>query len=68
MQTIIVYNENEVKEQREFQNLKSEDKIWIDLADPTDNDLESFVELFPSRSKCGRTSKKQVQETSDKTS
>ena len=46
MQTIIVYNENEVKEQREFQNLKSEDKIWIDLVDPTDNDLESFVSYF----------------------
>ena len=46
MQTIIVYNENEVKEQREFQNLKSEDKIWIDLGDPTDNDLESFVDYF----------------------
>ena len=30
MQTIVTYNENEVKEQREFQNLKSEDKIWID--------------------------------------
>jgi len=36
MQTIVTYNENEVKEQREFQNLKSEDKIWIDLVDPTD--------------------------------
>ena len=46
MQTIFVYNENEVKEQREFQNLKSEDKIWIDLVDPTDNDLESFVGYF----------------------
>ena len=34
MQTIIVYNENEVKEQREILNLKSEDKIWIDLVDP----------------------------------
>ena len=46
MQTIVTYNENEVKEQREFQNLKSEDKIWIDLGDPTDNDLESFVDYF----------------------
>ena len=46
MQTIIVYNENEVKEQREFQNLKSEDKIWIDLVDPTDNDLQNFVNHF----------------------
>ena len=67
MQTIIVYNENEVKEQREFQNLKSEDKIWIDLGDPTDNDLESFVDYF-HLDQCGRTSKKQVQETPDKTS
>ena len=46
MQTIVTYNENEVKEQREFQNLKSEDKIWIDLVDPTDNDLESLVSYF----------------------
>jgi magnesium transporter len=46
MQTIIFYNENEVKEQKEFQNLNSEDKIWIDLGDPTDNDLESFVDYF----------------------
>ncbi|MGB0003751.1 MAG: hypothetical protein WBP74_03730 [Nitrososphaeraceae archaeon] len=46
MQTIVTYNENEVKEQLEFQNLKSEDKIWIDLVDPTDNDLESFVDYF----------------------
>ena len=46
MQTIVTYNENEVRRQREFQNLKSEDKIWIDLVDPTDNDLESFVEYF----------------------
>ncbi|MGB8159812.1 MAG: CorA family divalent cation transporter [Nitrososphaeraceae archaeon] len=46
MQTIVTYNENEVREQREFQNLKSEDKIWIDLVDPTDNDLESFVDYF----------------------
>ncbi len=46
MQTIIVYNENQVKEQREFQNLKSDDKIWLDLVDPTDNDLESFVGYF----------------------
>jgi magnesium transporter len=46
MQTIIVDNENEVKEQREFQNLNSEDKIWIDLVDPTDIDLESFVNYF----------------------
>ena len=40
-----VYNENEVKEQRDIQNIKAEDKIWIDLVDPTDNDLESFVEI-----------------------
>ncbi|MEP6577066.1 MAG: CorA family divalent cation transporter [Nitrososphaerota archaeon] len=46
MQTIIVYNENQVEEQREFQNLKSDDKIWLDLVDPTDNDLESFVGYF----------------------
>ena len=46
MQTIVTYNENEVREQRELQNLKSEDKIWIDLVDPTDNELESFVDYF----------------------
>ena len=31
MQTIIVYNENEVREEKDFQNFKSEDKIWINL-------------------------------------
>ena len=31
MQTIIVYNENEVREEKDFQNFKSEDKIWIDF-------------------------------------
>ena len=61
MQTLIVYNENEVTEQKEFQNLNSEDKIWIDLVDPTDEMLqnvvnhfhldESTVELFTNKSK-----------------
>ena len=61
MQTLIVYNENEVTEQKEFQNLNSEDKIWIDLVDPTDEMLqnvvnhfhldESAVELFINKSK-----------------
>ncbi len=61
METIIVYNENEVTEQKEFQNIKSEDKIWIDLVDPTDDVLqnvvshfhvdESAVELFKNKSK-----------------
>jgi magnesium transporter len=61
MQTLIVYNENEVTEQKEFQHLNSEDKIWIDLVDPTDEMLqnvvnhfhldESAVELFTNKSK-----------------
>lgn len=46
MQTIIIYNENEVTEQKDFQNIKSEDKIWIDLVDPTDDVLQSFVTHF----------------------
>ncbi len=61
MQTIIVYNQDEVTEQKEFQNIKSEDKIWIDLVDPTDDALQNFVphfhldqsavELFTNKSK-----------------
>lgn len=61
MQTIITYNENEVKEQKEFQNIKLKDKAWIDLIDPTDDMIksiasyfrldESAVELLRSRSK-----------------
>lgn len=61
MQTIISYNENEVKEQKEFQNIKSKDKAWIDLIDPTDDTIkniatyfhldQSAVELFHSKSK-----------------
>jgi len=61
MQTIITYNENEVIEQKEFQNIKSEDKIWIDLVAPTEDVLRNFVthfhldqsavELFTNKSK-----------------
>jgi magnesium transporter len=61
LQTIISYNENEVKEQKEFQNIKSKDKAWIDLIDPTDDTIkniatyfhldQSAVELFRSKSK-----------------
>ena len=61
MQTIITYNENEVKEQKEFQNIKLKDKAWIDLIDPTDDMIksvasyfrldESAVELLRSKSK-----------------
>lgn len=46
MQTIITYNENEVTAQKEFQNIKSEDKIWIDLVNPTDDVLQNFVTHF----------------------
>lgn len=46
MQTIIVYNENEVKEQKDFQNIKSEDEVWIDLVDPTDDVVQDFVTHF----------------------
>ena len=52
MQTITVYNENEVKELKDIQNIKAEDKIWIDLVDPTDDVLQTFVDQFPSRPKC----------------
>jgi magnesium transporter len=61
LQTIITYNENEVKEQKEFQNIKLKDKAWIDLIDPTDDMIksvasyfrldESAVELLRSKSK-----------------
>ena len=34
MHTITVYNENEVKELNDIQNIQGEDKVWIDLVDP----------------------------------
>lgn len=46
MQTIITYNENEVKEQKEFQNIKLKDKAWIDLIDPTDDMIKSIASYF----------------------
>ena len=61
MQTIIAYNENEVKEQKEFSNIEPKDKVWIDLIDPTDDMIKSIsahfhldqsaVNLFNSKSK-----------------
>ena len=33
MQTIITYNENEVTGVKDLQNIKPEDKVWIDLVD-----------------------------------
>lgn len=61
MQTIIAYNENEVKEQKEFSNIEPKDKAWIDLIDPTDDMIkrisahfhldQSAVNLFNSKSK-----------------
>ena len=44
--TITVYNENEVKELNDTQNIQGEDKIWIDLVDPTDDVLQTFVDQF----------------------
>lgn len=46
MQTTITYNENEVKEQKEFQNIKPKDKAWIDLIDPTDEVIKNVVAYF----------------------
>ena len=61
MQTIIAYNENEVKEQKEFSNIEPKDKVWIDLIDPTDDMIKSIsahfhldqsaLNLFNSKSK-----------------
>jgi len=61
LQTIIAYNENEVKEQKEFSNIEPKDKVWIDLIDPTDDMIKSIsahfhldqsaVNLFNSKSK-----------------
>jgi len=45
LQTIIAYNENEVKEHKEFSNIEPKDKAWIDLIDPTAMDF-SIVILF----------------------
>lgn len=46
MQTIIAYNENEVKEQKGFQNIKAKDKAWIDLIDPTDDTIKNIATYF----------------------
>jgi len=46
LQTIITYNENEVKELEEFQNIKLKDKAWIDLIDPTDDKIKSIASYF----------------------
>ena len=61
MQTIITYNENEVKEQKELHKIESKDKAWMDLIDPTDEVIKRMtdyfhldqdaVELFQSKSK-----------------
>jgi magnesium transporter len=46
MHTITVYNENEVMELNDIQNIQGEDKVWIDLVDPTDDVLQTFVDQF----------------------
>ena len=46
MHTITVYNENEVKELNDIKNIQGEDKVWIDLVDPTDDVLQTFVDQF----------------------
>jgi len=61
LQTIIAYNENEIKEHKEFSNIEPKDKVWIDLIDPTDDMIKSIsahfhldqsaVNLFNSKSK-----------------
>jgi magnesium transporter len=61
LQTIIAYNENEVKEQKEFSNIEPKHKVWIDLIDPTDDKIKSIsahfhldqsaVNMFNSKSK-----------------
>jgi len=68
MQTLIVYNENEVTEQKEFQNLNSEDKIWIDLVDQTDEMLQNVVNHFHLDESAVELFINKVQETSNKTS
>jgi magnesium transporter len=48
-QTIITYDSNEVKELKKLDDIqtgKTENKIWIDLVDPTDEVLQSFVTHF----------------------
>src|SRR6476620_311869 len=46
MHAITVYNENEVKELNDIQNIQSEDKIWVDLVDPTEDVLQTFIDQF----------------------
>ena len=46
MQTIVAYNENGVREESGYQNVKSEDKIWVDLVDPSDEVLKNIAGHF----------------------
>lgn len=46
MQTIITYNESEIKELKEFQNIQSEDKVWVDIANPDEELIKSIVAQF----------------------
>src|SRR6476659_8424106 len=46
MHAITVYNENEVKELNDIQNIQGDDKICIDLVDPTEDVLQTFVDQF----------------------
>jgi Mg2+ and Co2+ transporter CorA len=68
MQTIITYNENEVTELKNLQNIKPEDKVWIDLVDPTDDVVQNFVTHFHLDQSAVELFYKQVQEASDQTS
>ena len=67
MQTIITYNENEVTGVKDLQNIKPEDKVWIDLLNPTDDVVQSFVTHFHLDQSAVELFTQQVQETSDQT-
>jgi magnesium transporter len=46
MQTILAYNENGIREEKNYQNIKPEDKIWIDLVDPSVQVINNLVSHF----------------------
>ena len=54
MQTIIAYNEKEVKEQTGFENLNSKDKAWIDLLVTPERKAELALLPHPTDSRNGR--------------
>ena len=46
MQTIIAYNEQEMKEKGTGEDIKRGYNVWIDLVDPTEKEMQEIQELY----------------------